>query len=56
MLLYAEQVGNGFAYIRVDFYEISGKARFGEVTFYPGGGLDVFTPREFDELFGQQWI
>ena len=55
MLDYAEQVGSGFAYVRVDLYDIGGKAKFGEVTFYPGGGVDVFTPREFDELFGRQW-
>lgn len=56
MLLYAEQIGDGFAYIRIDFYEIGGKAKFGEVTFYPGGGQDAFIPIDFDEIFGRQWV
>jgi TupA-like ATPgrasp len=55
MINRAEQIGEGFSYIRVDLYEISGKPIFGEATFYPGAGLEVFNPREFDALFGAQW-
>jgi hypothetical protein len=56
MLRYAEQIGEGFSYVRVDLYEIAGCVKFGEVTFYPGAGLvDYFNPPEFDELFGAQW-
>jgi hypothetical protein len=51
----AEQIGKDFSYVRVDFYEIEGKAIFGEITFYPGGGLDVVEPEEYDEIFGSQW-
>ena len=50
MLNYAQQIGTSFSYIRVDLYEIAGKAKFGEVTFYPGAGLEAFKPKEFDEL------
>jgi hypothetical protein len=56
MILIAEEIGKDFSYVRVDFYEIEGKAIFGEITFYPGGGLDVVEPREFDAIFGQQWV
>jgi hypothetical protein len=56
MIRYAEQIGEGFSYVRVDLYEIAGKAKFGEATFYPGAGLEVFKPREFDALFGEQWL
>jgi hypothetical protein len=55
MIRRAEQIGEGFAYVRVDLYEIEGRAKFGEATFYPGAGLEVFKPREFDALFGAQW-
>jgi hypothetical protein len=56
MLRRAEQIGKDFSYVRVDLYEINGQAKFGEMTFYPGGGLDVFEPREYDSLFGEQWV
>jgi TupA-like ATPgrasp len=55
MLRYAAQIGEGFAYVRVDLYEVAGKAKFGEVTFYPGAGLEVFNPPEFDAVFGALW-
>jgi hypothetical protein len=56
MIGYAEQIGEGFSYVRVDLYEIGGKPTFGEATFYPGAGLELFKPREFDALFGAQWV
>ena len=56
MIRHAEQIGEGFAYVRVDLYEIEGRAKFGEATFYPGAGLEVFNPSEFDALFGAQWL
>jgi hypothetical protein len=55
MLHYAEQIGEGFSYVRVDLYEVDGGCKFGEATFYPGAGLEPFNPPEFDEIFGQQW-
>jgi hypothetical protein len=55
MIQVAEQIGEGFSYVRVDLYEIAGKVKFGEATFYPGAGLEVFNPREYDALFGAQW-
>jgi hypothetical protein len=56
MIRCAEQIGEGFSYVRVDLYEIEGKVKFGEATFYPGAGLEVFKPREFDAIFGEQWL
>jgi hypothetical protein len=55
MLGYAERIGEEFAYVRVDLYEVGGRVKFGEATFYPGAGLEVFNPREFDALFGALW-
>lgn len=42
-------------YVRVDFYEVQGKVYFGEVTFYPEGGMCYFKPDEWDYTFGS-WI
>lgn len=52
----AQQIGEEFSYVRVDLYEIAGRPRFGEATFYPGAGLEPFKPRAFDAAFGAQWI
>ncbi len=42
-------------YVRVDFYEVSGKVYFGEVTFYPEGGMCYFKPDKWDYTFGS-WM
>jgi hypothetical protein len=55
MIRFAQQIGEAFPYLRVDLYEIGDKVKFGEATFYPGAGLEVFKPREYDALFGAQW-
>jgi hypothetical protein len=55
MLTYASQIGLGFEYVRVDLYEVDGKIKFGEATFYPGAGIEQFKPQEYDRIFGAQW-
>lgn len=49
----AQCVGNPFT--RVDLYFINGKIYFGEITFYPEGGLGYIRPYEYDLLFGS-WM
>jgi hypothetical protein len=56
MLAAAETLGAGFDFVRNDFYEIDGKPMFGEMTFYPGSGLDKFNPVSLDKMLGQQWL
>ncbi|MEH6792267.1 ATP-grasp fold amidoligase family protein [Parasphingorhabdus sp.] len=56
ILYSAEQVAAAFDFARVDFYEIDGQPKFGEVTFYPGSGLDPFEPRELDSTIGALWL
>lgn len=56
MLDAAETLARGFDFVRCDFYEIAGKPLFGEMTFYPGSGLDKFNPVELDVVFGQHWL
>lgn len=60
MLGLAEKLAAGFPHVRVDWYNITGKPYFGEMTFYTGGGYDPFyaleeqpdrLDRELGELF-----
>ena len=49
----AQYVGNPFT--RIDLYYINGRIFFGEITFYPVGGMGYIKPFEYDLLFGS-WI
>ena len=55
MLAAAEKLGCGFDFVRSDFYEVAGRPLFGEMTFYPGSGLDPFTPDSLDLWLGARW-
>lgn len=55
MLRAAEQLGDGFSFVRADFYEVDGRPRFGELTFYPGSGLEKVEPPRLDLLMGLLW-
>ncbi len=50
----AEQLGRAFDFVRVDLYDVAGEVWFGELTPYPGGGLDRFDP-ELDRVLGAAW-
>ena len=53
----AEKIANFIdnPFVRVDFYETNGKVYFGEITFYPEGGMGYFKPEEWDYILGS-WI
>lgn len=55
MIKLAEKLADKIPFVRIDFYEIKGKAYFGEMTFYPGNGMEEFAPEEWDETLGS-WI
>ncbi len=55
MIAGAEKLAQGFDFIRADFYEIRGQPVFGEITFYPGSGLDPFDPVSLDMVIGTEW-
>ena len=55
MVELAERLSNGIPFVRVDFYSVKGKTYFGEMTFYPGSGLEEFTPQEWDKKLGD-WL
>ena len=52
----AETLSIGFDFVRVDMYEIDRTPLFGEMTFYPGSGLDRFDPVSLDAVMGACWL
>jgi hypothetical protein len=52
---YAEILSKPFEFCRVDLYNINGKIYFGEITFYPGGGTQLFEPSDWELKVGK-WI
>ena len=51
----AEKLSVGIPHVRVDFYEVEGKAYFGELTFAEESGFAEFRPRRWNYTFGD-WI
>ena len=56
MLAAAETMAAGFDFARVDFYQPGDRPLFGEMSFYPGSGLDPFDPPELDAIMGELWL
>ena len=42
----------GLPHVRVDFYEVNGRAYFGEMTFFHFDGSTPFEPEKWDKIFG----
>lgn len=53
MVALAEQLSQGFPFVRVDLYNIDGQIIFGELTFYPWSGYVTYTPDSFDFELGK---
>lgn len=49
----ASKLSRDFPEARVDLYEVKGKIKFGEITFYDGSGYMTFNPDYFDEELGK---
>ena len=56
MISGAELLGRFFDFVRIDLYEVGGRPRFGEMTFYPGSGLQRVTPPALDFAMGAYWL
>ena len=56
MIEAAEELGREFDFVRVDLYEVQEQPLFGEMTFYPGSGLDPFDPISLDQAMGEHWL
>lgn len=55
MIRLAEKLSENIPFVRVDFYEVNGKIYFGELTFFPGSGMEEFTPEIWDYKLGD-WL
>jgi hypothetical protein len=55
MIAAAEGLAAPFDFARVDLYDLPCGPRFGEVTFYPGSGLDPIEPW-LDLAMGAHWL
>lgn len=55
MIAIAEKLSAGMPFLRVDLYNVDGMIYFGEMTFFPAGGLGKFTPVESDCEIGQMF-
>lgn len=51
----AEVLSKDIPFACIDFYEVDRKPLFGEITLYPGSGLEPFQPEEWDMTYGS-WI
>lgn len=56
MMAAAEELAQGFDFARVDFYQPARQPLFGEISFYPGSGLDPFDPPQLDAELGRLWL
>jgi hypothetical protein len=54
MLEMSSRLAIPFAHVRVDWFVVNGELRFGEMTFFHGGGIEKFTPAEWDLEFGRR--
>ena len=52
MRLLAAKLAKGHPHLRVDFYEVNSRVYFGELTFFTASGFGLFSPDEWDEIWG----
>ena len=55
MIEYAEVLGDGLEFVRVDFYDLGSRVVFGEMTTTPENGFGKFVPESFDLYLGGLW-
>lgn len=53
MLALSKSLSKPFPFVRCDFYEVDGKIYCGELTFYPGNGMEPFDPVDWDNRLGE---
>lgn len=52
MLQIASSLSHTIKFVRIDLYAIQENVFFGEMTFFPGNGFEVFTPSKYDRVIG----
>ena len=55
MIKLSEKLSKDLPFARIDFYEVKGKIYFGEITFFPGNGIEEFEPEKYDYILGS-WL
>lgn len=55
MLEFARLLSDCKTFVRTDFYSIEEQIYFGEITFYPGSGIEKVEPEEFNKIMGE-WL
>lgn len=53
MIDISRKLSKGIPHARIDLYNVNGKIYFGEITFFHGSGMEVFTPLDWDYKFGE---
>lgn len=56
MAEYSKKLSEDFKFVRVDFYEVSGKTYLGELTFIPGAGFFRYKKQEYNKIFGDMLV
>ncbi len=55
MIKMAQVLAKPFQFVRVDFYELSGKPYIGELTFFHNGGISRMMPEKWERIIGDYW-
>ena len=55
LLELSKTLSSEIPFVRVDFYIVNDNIYFGEMTFFPAGGVKPFEPEVWDEVFGS-WL
>ena len=54
MIDIVKRLSENIPFARIDLYNSNGKIYFGEITFFPAGGMGKFVPDEWDYKLGQR--
>lgn len=52
MINVATKLSEDFPFVRVDLYSVNDKVYFGELTFTPGAGIELYEPQEINKFVG----
>lgn len=55
MIDIAEKLSKNIPFVRVDLYNVNNRIYFGEMTFFPSGGMGAFSPKVWDSKIGE-WL
>jgi len=55
MIEIAETLSAGIDFVTVDLYDLDDRIVFGEMSFYPGGGHEEFSPEYYEKWLGSLW-